>query len=233
MPKKGQRQKECLRGHPFDAENTYVSPRGTRQCRTCQKLRDRIASHSLLQKPCRQCGAIDRTKRGDCRSCNRSRCRAYQKNHLVEGRERVKAWIKKNMVRYKSMRKKIAAIYHQRHKEKIRARLRRWAKANPEKFKALRSRASLAYLARRRGAPISDLTEGQWSAIKMAFSHRCAYCRKKPKTLTQDHITAVSAGGSHTISNVVPACASCNARKGNRQPLRPVQPLLVAPMRSA
>lgn len=27
----------CLNGHPFDAENTYVSPKGSRECRTCRR----------------------------------------------------------------------------------------------------------------------------------------------------------------------------------------------------
>ena len=26
----------CLRGHPFDNENTYITPNGGRQCRECQ-----------------------------------------------------------------------------------------------------------------------------------------------------------------------------------------------------
>jgi len=26
----------CLRGHPFDAANTYVTPEGTRKCRACK-----------------------------------------------------------------------------------------------------------------------------------------------------------------------------------------------------
>ena len=30
---------ECLRGHPFDAANTYVHPGGKRQCRTCKAKR--------------------------------------------------------------------------------------------------------------------------------------------------------------------------------------------------
>lgn len=28
---------KCLRGHPFDEENTYVTPDGKRQCRTCKR----------------------------------------------------------------------------------------------------------------------------------------------------------------------------------------------------
>lgn len=31
----------CPHGHPYDDENTYVNPRGERQCRECQRLRSR------------------------------------------------------------------------------------------------------------------------------------------------------------------------------------------------
>ncbi|MFH9014005.1 HNH endonuclease signature motif containing protein [Streptomyces sp. NPDC017943] len=31
----------CKQGHEFSASNTYVTPRGRRQCRTCQRSRQR------------------------------------------------------------------------------------------------------------------------------------------------------------------------------------------------
>jgi len=31
----------CIAGHPFDAINTYRTPRGVRMCRTCKRRRDR------------------------------------------------------------------------------------------------------------------------------------------------------------------------------------------------
>jgi 5-methylcytosine-specific restriction endonuclease McrA len=75
---------------------------------------------------------------------------------------------------------------------------------------------------------MNDFTEAEWQAMKAHYNHRCAYCGKRQKRLTQDHITPLSKGGSHTATNIVPACRSCNARKGTRPPLRPVQPLLFA-----
>jgi 5-methylcytosine-specific restriction endonuclease McrA len=81
--------------------------------------------------------------------------------------------------------------------------------------------------ARKASAPVNDLTAAQWKEIKARFGHRCAYCGVKPKTLTQDHITPLSQGGSHTASNIVPACITCNAKKGTKAVLAPVQPLLL------
>jgi len=44
----GLNKTSCVNGHPFDAENTYITPKGRRGCRTCRAkakrdYRDRIA----------------------------------------------------------------------------------------------------------------------------------------------------------------------------------------------
>jgi hypothetical protein len=36
------RLKQCQRGHPFDAVNTRIKVNGTRACRTCQRIAQRI-----------------------------------------------------------------------------------------------------------------------------------------------------------------------------------------------
>ena len=79
----------------------------------------------------------------------------------------------------------------------------------------------------KREAPINDLTASQWRDIKVAYGHRCVYCGRKMQRLTMDHVIPLSKGGSHTVQNVVPACMSCNSKKGDRSPLVPVQPLLL------
>src|SRR6266568_3432226 len=76
-------------------------------------------------------------------------------------------------------------------------------------------------------APVNDFTEPQWQAMKAHYGHRCVYCGRKMQRLTQDHILPLSKGGSHTQSNIVPACQRCNSRKHVGPPLRPVQPLLL------
>ena len=34
------RKIECHRGHPFTKENTYIYPRGSRQCKICRRIQD-------------------------------------------------------------------------------------------------------------------------------------------------------------------------------------------------
>jgi len=60
------------------------------------------------------------------------------------------------------------------------------------------------------------LTREQWQEIKTRFNHRCAYCKRQMERLEMDHVTPLSKGGAHTAQNIVPACRTCNAKKGAR-----------------
>jgi 5-methylcytosine-specific restriction endonuclease McrA len=59
-----------------------------------------------------------------------------------------------------------------------------------------------------------DLTDEQWDALRSAWGG-CAYCGVTDKPLQRDCVTALSRGGRYTLSNIAPACASCNASKSN------------------
>jgi 5-methylcytosine-specific restriction endonuclease McrA len=112
---------------------------------------------------------------------------------------------------------------HHAKKEEDRARKLAYAKAHPDIINVMSAR----HRARKVNAPINDLTAAQWREIKEHYGHRCVYCGRKMQRLSQDHITPLSKGGSHTASNVVPACQSCNSIKGVNAPFLPVQPLLL------
>jgi len=59
-----------------------------------------------------------------------------------------------------------------------------------------------------------DISDEQWEALKTAWGG-CAYCRAADKPLQRDCVLALSRGGRYTLNNIAPACASCNASKGN------------------
>lgn len=59
-----------------------------------------------------------------------------------------------------------------------------------------------------------DLTDAQWVALMDAWAG-CAYCGGDDAALQKDCMLPISRGGRYTLSNVVPACASCNASKCN------------------
>lgn len=60
-----------------------------------------------------------------------------------------------------------------------------------------------------------DLTDAQWAALVDAWDG-CAYCGSHERAgLQKDCMLPISRGGRYTVSNVVPACRSCNASKCN------------------
>ena len=59
-----------------------------------------------------------------------------------------------------------------------------------------------------------DLSVEQWTALKEAWGG-CAYCGVTDKPLQRDCVMALSRGGRYTLSNLAPACGSCNASKCN------------------
>jgi 5-methylcytosine-specific restriction endonuclease McrA len=62
-----------------------------------------------------------------------------------------------------------------------------------------------------------DLTFEQWLGVLAQYGGRCFYCGS-PDPRTMDHVIPTSKGGLHTVSNVVPACRSCNSKKGVSMP---------------
>jgi hypothetical protein len=69
---------------------------------------------------------------------------------------------------------------------------------------------------RRMDAADNDLTVAQWAAILAAWGG-CAYCGASDGAMQKDCVLPLSRGGRYTLSNVVPACRSCNASKCNEE----------------
>ena len=63
---------------------------------------------------------------------------------------------------------------------------------------------------------VHDLTDAQWSALTAAWG-ACAYCGASDVALQKDCLLPISRGGRYTLTNVVPACGSCNASKCNTE----------------
>ncbi len=98
------------------------------------------------------------------------------------------------------------------HKDELKAYSLRWQRANKPKVKAAVERRR----ARKNGAPVVDLTIADWQSLLAEHNHCCAYCRASGVRLEKDHVVPLTRGGSHTKSNIVPACRICNASKNHR-----------------
>jgi len=70
------------------------------------------------------------------------------------------------------------------------------------------------YVHMNRRAPLT-----RWNLF-LAHAFTCAYCSEKFETsdLTFEHVRPRSRGGVSEWENLVPACAPCNNRRGNRDP---------------
>ena len=125
-------------------------------------------------------------------------------------------------------------IYCQEHRDKIRQQNRIYYWEHPEQMqqyrlatKQRRHDYSVAHhnehhVARRKrralkaNAPVSDLTALQWEERVTEFNGYCVYCLKSMNVITQDHMTPLTRSGSHTLSNVIPSCPSCNSKKNKK-----------------
>lgn len=65
---------------------------------------------------------------------------------------------------------------------------------------------------RRLDRVVHDLTDAQWAALAAAWGG-CAYCGATGVALQRDCVLPIAHGGRYTVTNVVPACRSCNASK--------------------
>ena len=150
----------------------------------------------------------------------RERSTRYRANHPERVKANQKAYETRHPERVKEKGRASTARYRITHPDKVRA----YATAHPEMRYAIEARRR----AQKKQAPQNDFTAAQWKEMQAAYDHRCAYCGKRAKGhLTQDHITPLSKGGSHTTANIIPACRKCNSKKFTGAPLCPVQPLLL------
>ena len=68
---------------------------------------------------------------------------------------------------------------------------------------------------KRRAAIQADTyTVAEWLNTVNLFDNACAYCGAK-RNLTMDHVIPIKSGGRNILSNIVPACKSCNSRKNS------------------
>ena len=101
--------------------------------------------------------------------------------------------------------------YDDENREAINLRVKAIRKANPIPHRDQQHRRRAAKM----GTCPETIVKEQWDRILLVYDSSCVYCGTK-SNLTMDHVVPLSLGGTHTIDNIVPACQSCNASKGDR-----------------
>ncbi len=139
--------------------------------------------------------------------------KAYQREYQRKYR---KGWVARNPSYHKKYReehREICKKYQEQHREICNRQRRKWYANNRHKIKAWDAQRK----AKLRSGRFGVLTPSDWLDILQQFGNACAYCRRPfgiRLKATMDHVLPLSLGGLHTKENVVPACRSCNSRKG-------------------
>lgn len=150
---------------------------------------------------------------------NDQRSKSYHSN-LDQNRQKNRERYAKNKEKILETKKK----WDQANSEKRKASRKRWLEANRSKY--LEYKKQLQHRRRfQKKEGRCDFTVEQWDIIKSFYSNRCAFCNKNEK-LTIDHVQALSKGGEHTASNIIPLCMKCNQSKGNRPAKQAFEPHL-------
>ena len=163
----------------------------------------------------------------------RARDKAYYRSHVneqkaqreryrIQHRDAFRAYQTTYRARHLAECRQRETAYKMSHEEKERERKARWAREHKDIINTSTARRR----ARKKALP-ATLTAKQWEAIKLVYHHRCAYCGKKCCKLQQEHVVPLSKGGPTTMSNIVPACPSCNYAKQTEMPNVPVALVLL------
>lgn len=84
-------------------------------------------------------------------------------------------------------------------------------KANPEVGQATKRRRKALMQAN----GVYRFNGADWKRCCNMYDNRCVYCGERGP-LTMDHVIPVTRGGTHSVGNIVPACARCNSMKRTR-----------------
>lgn len=153
---------------------------------------------------------------------HREALRAYDKAVYEANKECRQAKGRAYAASHREERRAYNLKYYAERKESQRERARIWKTANPTMVRQHRQ----TRVARLAGVE-NTLTLAEWEAIKAAYGLKCAYCGKKPRLLTQDHVIPLSSGGGTVKENIVPSCKSCNSSKHVKLPVRPIALVLI------
>jgi 5-methylcytosine-specific restriction endonuclease McrA len=147
--------------------------------------------------------------------------KAYNSAHKEEIAARKRRYREANL---QLLRDK-AKAFADEHRSYYRQKSLEYRQNNPEYFKIMDRKHNSSVRGKfankvhkyRRRAQIADsgsFTIVEWTARLEELGAKCYYCSNGYNT--KDHLVPLIRGGSNRIENIVPACLSCNTRKGSK-----------------
>jgi len=142
-----------------------------------------------------------------CRQAKPEQYAATKKRYYLSHKQEVlaydKKWTQANSDKVRITRRD----YQRRNPEKAFLIAKQWAKDNPELRRASTSK-------RRASKRLNGVKLVTKKELLRLYASPCAYCGIPSKHI--DHVIPISKGGSHSIGNLVGACAPCNLSKGSK-----------------
>ena len=164
--------------------------------------------------------------RSVCKDCNNAKATTYylanKDTIAIKASLRFQKQMSENPEDYRKASAARQARFRANNPERSKVSYSRWLTNNPganyqatKKWRAKNPDAVLAANERRRAlkanAPTFIVTAKD---VQKLLGQPCAYCGKPAQHL--DHVIPLSRGGSHSIGNLIQACASCNTSKNNK-----------------
>lgn len=164
---------------------------------------------------------------------HREKRRAYQAAYRAARREEERARDRAHAAARRAADPLYERRQHAKHRVKRNAYSRAYDAANRDRARAYaiahaaeKAQRSVVRRARLLSAPGSH-TLAEWREKVALFGGCCVYCGRSDRPLTRDHKVPLARGGSDGIANIVPACGSCNSRKGTRTAAEFLVPMAV------
>jgi 5-methylcytosine-specific restriction endonuclease McrA len=161
-----------------------------------QEHREKRLAEKKAQYESMKNDPVEKAKLKAYRESHKEIINAYQIEYRKTHKDSISAKKKKYHEANKKRRSEYMKGYYQGHKREAYIRLRN-------------------YQLRKRGAGGSHTLE-EWLDLIEKYRHCCIYCGNRFEKLERDHIIPISKGGTDYITNIVPCCRVCNAKKGDR-----------------
>jgi 5-methylcytosine-specific restriction endonuclease McrA len=190
-------------------------------CKAARGAKYRETNRERLLAKSREYGAKRRVEQADK---VKSEKRAYAKKH----KDHIRAYMTRYVDEHRNEIRAIARLASRKRSQKpeVKEYAKAWRRANPDKQRQYARKwisgnrwLTCLYAQNRRvrqKMALNTLTPSEWQAILGYFGHACAYCLRTDVKLTIEHVIPIIEGGPHSEENVVPACSSCNSKKGPR-----------------
>lgn len=205
-----------------------------------------------LKKECKVCINIKRQQRrkansDECKAQDKIRYQKdrekrlrqvakYRQEHLEVIKQHKKSYRERNKEKLSQQHKK----YYEANKEHLREQAKKYYEANKGSLKEQKSKylqtakgrlaiknGRSAYKARKYGTSDSSISLEALAHLEQVQNSTCFYCKtpivSSEPTTHLDHFIPLSLGGTHSISNVVWSCATCNLKKNNNLPTKEQQ----------